>query len=116
MSHSDTDRPGKQGLLKTFFSAVLALVCPVAISRSNAGRVPDMPSPEGLVLVRSADSAPEADLLRQVLVEAGFHPEYVPTALRGSAASGGYDSPYIYVPEAEAREARRFLVEYLRED
>ena len=45
-------------------------------------------------------------MLRQVLIEAGFHVEYVP-------GFKSYESRTIYVPEAEFTAAAEFLGQYL---
>lgn len=91
---------GSPGFWKTLLYIVAGLVCPAVVSTAGNGIRPHLPPPDGLVLVHDAPS-PEADLTRQVLVEAGFHPEYVPSGKRSC-----------FVPEAEAREAQAFLSEY----
>lgn len=48
-------------------------------------------------------------MLRDLLGQAGFHPEYVPAAHHHDAIGG---SDEIYVPAGELEEARAFLAAY----
>lgn len=66
--------------------------------------------PSGLVRVHLAATHAETELLEQVLAEAGFHPEFVPSPM--GPYSSGFVRP-ICVPESEAAEAEAFLREYL---
>lgn len=68
-------------------------------------------TPMGLELLYTADSIPEADMLRQVLIEAGFHVEYVPASAMGVFGVSG--SPTLYVPDSELAAAAEFLRDYL---
>ena len=53
---------------------------------------PPLPIPDGMRLIHCATTDAEGDLLRQVLAEAGFHPEYVPTHAGGLTGIFGYAS------------------------
>ena len=65
--------------------------------------------PDGLKMLYSAVSAAEADLLRQILAEAEFHPQFVPST---GTALGITGNPCIYVPTGEYSEASAFLNDY----
>lgn len=67
--------------------------------------------PTGLKPLYTANSSPEAEMLRQVLIDASFHVEYVPTPATGVFGVTG--SSTIYVPEDELGAATEFLGEYL---
>ena len=64
-------------------------------------------APEGLALVCSARTAPEGDLIRQILRDAGFHVEYVPPMTTGLFGTSG--SVHVYVHAREQEEACEFL-------
>ncbi len=77
----------------------------------NASQVPFIePDPDGLKLLFTAASSPEAELLRQVLIEAGFHIEFVPSTVTGVFGLTG--NTCIYVPAGEYAEAQAFLRDY----
>lgn len=66
-------------------------------------------SPQGLRELFLATSPAEAELLRSVLIEAGFHPEYVPSDM---SAIGPHDNSQIYIEVAEYDQALAYLHEY----
>jgi len=66
-------------------------------------------APDGLALIFSAPPRPEADWVRQVLAEGGFHPEYVPSISTGVFGTTG--SVHIFVPAEEKARALAFLEE-----
>lgn len=68
-------------------------------------------APRGLVLLHVTATTAEADMLRQVLTEAGFHMEYVAGAATGIFGTTGNNS--IYVQSAEFDQADAFLKEFL---
>lgn len=70
------------------------------------------PAPEGLKLLHVADSVPEAEMLSQALIEAGFHVEYVPGGT-GGGVFGIAGNNAIYISEAEYDPAAEFLKDYL---
>jgi hypothetical protein len=70
----------------------------------------DEATPDGLSLLHHAINNSEAEMIRQVLVEVGFHPEYVATAATGVLGTSG--STAIYVPTLELKDASAFLGEY----
>jgi hypothetical protein len=80
---------------------------------SNPSMVPFIePDPDGLKLLFTATSAAEADLLRQVLVEAEFDVEYVSSTMTGIFGTSG--NPCIYVRTGEYGEALAFLRDYFQ--
>ena len=97
----------KHGLAKQKpgFTAAAESILP---DPDNTGPV-DEPNPDGLILLYHASSAAEADLLSQILVEAGYHPEYVPSPLTMVAITGNAS---IYIAPGEYTEALDFLREY----
>lgn len=68
-------------------------------------------APEGLALIYTAANTVEAEMLRQILNEAGFHAEFVPSSFMGIFGAGGNSDIYVAADEAEA--AGKFLKEYL---
>ncbi len=66
-------------------------------------------APEGLALVYTASNSSEADWVRQVLRDAGFHVEFVPSATTGAFGMSG--SVHVYVHTEEVKEALEFLRE-----
>ncbi|PKO16055.1 hypothetical protein CVU37_11925 [candidate division BRC1 bacterium HGW-BRC1-1] len=64
-------------------------------------------APSGLALVYSAPTPPEANLTCQILRDAGFHVEFVPSATTGVFGTTG--SVHVYVHESEQEEACEFL-------
>lgn len=108
----------KKGLFRTLekflpiqkaFAWVFGWICMLP---SNNNRVPFLnTSPQGLRLIHAADHPAEADLLRQVLAEAGFHVEYVPSI--GTGVFGTQGNRNVYVHESQADEAAAFLAEYM---
>ena len=64
-------------------------------------------APEGLALVYSAASPPEADWVRQVLLSAEFHVEYVAASTTGVFGTSG--NVHVYVHAGQEKEAREFL-------
>lgn len=71
-------------------------------------------APSGLQFIHASDTAAEGELLRQVLVNEGFHVEYVPAGRTG--AWGAMGDTRIFVPEEEAERAREFVRDYLNAD
>jgi hypothetical protein len=67
--------------------------------------------PMDLKALYTAGSSPEAEMLRQVLIDAGFHVEYVPSPATGVFGVTGNST--IYVPAGEFDAATQFLGEYL---
>ena len=66
--------------------------------------------PPELKLLYTASSAAEAEMLSQVLIENGFHIEFVPTEAAGIFGITG--NPSIYVQEGEYEQAIQFIGEY----
>ena len=64
-------------------------------------------APKGLVLLHSAQNPSEADLIRQILQDAGFHVEYVPATTTGVFGTSG--SVHVYVHTSEREDAHEFL-------
>lgn len=75
------------------------------------GNVFDETAPQGLKLLYTSSTAAEADMLRQVLEEVGFHPEHVPSA--NAAVFGMVGNNSVFVPLEEFEQAEAFLKEYL---
>lgn len=73
--------------------------------------LPLSPTPEGLALAYTAEDYSQAALLRQLLEQEGFHPEWVSSFTTG--AFGINDSPNVYVHAEECEPARAFIEEYL---
>lgn len=81
-------------------------------SPTNPQAVPFLTTtPKGLVLVHSAPSTAEADLIRQYLENAGFHVEYVPPVTTGAFGTTGSVHVYVHVDQEE--DAREFLRQLL---
>lgn len=79
---------------------------------TNPNQVPFIePAPDGLKLLYAAPTVPEAELLRQILTEAGFAVEFVPSTEMGVFGISG--NPCIYVRDTDYAEAHAFLMEYL---
>lgn len=68
-------------------------------------------TPGGLSFLYTAGSVPEAEMLTQVLLEAGFHIEYVSPVTVGIFGITGNN--VIYVAENEHSQAAEFLRDYL---
>lgn len=68
-------------------------------------------APDGLRILHVATSIPEAEMLRQVLSEAGFEIEYVPATSTGVFGTTGNN--VIYISEEKYPEAAQFLADYL---
>ncbi len=68
-------------------------------------------APEGMQLLYAAGTSSEAEVLRQVLAEAGYYMEYVPGDNTGVLGTTGNRS--IYVRTEEFDSAKAFLDEYL---
>ena len=68
-------------------------------------------APRGLVMLHSTQTVAEAELLRQVLHQAGFPTQHVPSA--GAGVFGTTGNNTIYISEELLPEARAFLEEYL---
>jgi len=62
--------------------------------------------PEGLAHVCSATNPAEADFIRQMLQNAGFHVEHVPAVTTVFGTSG---NAHVFVHAGEEKEAREFL-------
>jgi hypothetical protein len=75
---------------------------------TNPSAVPfSTTAPEGLALVCSASTPAEADLIREVLRNAGFPVEYVPAVTTGAFGTTG--NVHIYVQAGQEQGAREFL-------
>ena len=80
---------------------------------TNPFKVPFINStPEGMAHVHTAPTPSEADLIRQMLRDAGFHVEYVPPVT--TAVFGTSGSNHVFVRADQEKEAREFL-NYLQE-
>lgn len=75
------------------------------------GKLQSEAQPEGLRVLHVATSIAEADMLRQVLAEAGFNIEFVPATSTGVFGTTG--NSVIYIAEADYAAASEFLKEYL---
>jgi len=64
-------------------------------------------TPDGLAHVCSASNPAEAELMRQTLIDAGYHAEYVPSVTTGAFGTSG--SAHMYVQASEKDEVREFL-------
>ncbi|MGI8905395.1 MAG: hypothetical protein ACR2IE_02765 [Candidatus Sumerlaeaceae bacterium] len=71
----------------------------------------DDTAPSGLKLLHVAPTTAEADLMRQVLAEAGFEIQYVAASSTGVFGTSGNRS--IHVREDQFEDANQFLTEYL---
>lgn len=69
------------------------------------------PVPQGLELLHTTPTVAEAEMLGQVLTQAGFDIGYVPSASTGIFGTMGNNC--IYVPAEQHAEAAAFLREYL---
>lgn len=79
---------------------------------SDPLRVPFLEyDPDGLKLLYTALSVAEAEMLSQMLIEAGFHIEFVPSTMTGVFGMTG--NHLIYVHANELEKATGFLEEYL---
>lgn len=108
MAEPEHDESDKPLTLRTLLSRIPYLLFAVP---TNPHEVPLANAmPEGLALVHMAATTAEADLLRQVLADAGFHPEFVPSHSTGVFGTSG--SPYVCVRKDEAGEVREFLSHY----
>lgn len=87
------------------------LLCGAAGQPTNTGRVMVDLAPQGLKLLHTANTVPEAEWLTQVLRDAGFAMEHVPTASTGIFGTSGNSS--LYVRPDEHDEAAEFLHNYL---
>ena len=63
--------------------------------------------PEGLAIAYTAANSAEADMVRQMLQDAGFHVEYVASYRSGVWIAGS--SVHVYIHADEVEEARLFL-------
>ena len=111
MTQEDTHDASLRPSWKKLFSTVpfFILGTPTNPNRVLVGYT----EPEGLTLVHCAATTAEADLLRQILEDAGFRPEYVSSVGPGGFGTSG--SPYVCVPAEEGEEARRFIAAYYAE-
>jgi hypothetical protein len=110
-SDSPTSDPPKNGQALQSLRALTASSATVlGVSFDPLGLFKDA-VPEGLKVLHVAPSQPEADLVRQVLIESGFHVEYVSST--GGGAFGVMGSNVVYVQEADYDAALAFLQEYL---
>lgn len=91
------------GYLKTLFFAS-------AVVPTNTGRVIVEEGAAGLKLLHTANTAAEAEMLRQLLADAGFYVEYVPSASTGMFGTSG--SSTIYVRPLEYDDANLFLNQF----
>lgn len=82
-------------------------------SPTDAGAIPPIrTAPSGLRLVYSAPTASEAEWLRQMLLQSGFHVEFVPSITSGIFGTTG--SVDVYVEAEQAEDAIEFLGELAR--
>ncbi|MEN6626608.1 MAG: hypothetical protein ABFD69_10305 [Candidatus Sumerlaeia bacterium] len=68
-------------------------------------------TPEGLERIHTAMNSIEAEMLRQVLTDAGFSVEFVPSASTSVFGTSGSSEIFVAAPEAQA--AAAYLNEYL---
>lgn len=92
-------------------SLLKVLIFGAVATPTNPGRVMVDLSPQGLKLVHTAGTVSEAGWLTQVLRDAGFTMQYVPSASTGIFGTSGNSS--IYVIPDEYDEALEFLNQYL---
>jgi hypothetical protein len=71
-------------------------------------------APRGLKLLHVTSTVAEADLLRQVMTDAGFRMEYVASEATGVFGTSGNSS--IYIPEDQYDAANEFLQKYLNSE
>lgn len=71
-------------------------------------------APEGLAFVCAASTAAEADLIRQMLRDAGFAVEHVAASATGVFGTTG--NANVYVHTDEEKEAREFLSQLLEKN
>jgi hypothetical protein len=90
---------------------VKVAACGAAWAPTSPGRVIVQEKAQGLRLLCTVDTAAEAGWLQQVLVEAGFHQEYIPSTTAGLFGVAGNTS--IYVKPEEFDDAAEFLHAYL---
>ncbi len=95
------------GYLKT-------LVFAAAVVPTNTGRVIVEDDAASLRLLHTANTTAEADMLRQLLIDAGFHIEYVPSASTGIFGTSGSSS--IYIQPDQFEDADAFLKQYYSSD
>ncbi len=92
-------------------SYLKTLIFAATVTPTNAYRVFGEEKAAGMKLLHTAGTPAEADLLRQVLVDAGFYMEHVPSASTG--VFGTFGNSNIYVKTEEYADAEEFLREYL---
>lgn len=97
-------RGGLHSLQAVLFASTLTPTNPTNVAVGG-------PAPEGLELLHTAGTAAEAEMLSEVLAEAGFHMEHVASPGMGIFGSVGNSS--VYVRSEEFHEAAAFLKEYL---
>src|SRR5687768_4838779 len=91
----------ERGMLSKMSAAASLLMFNIP---QNPAKVPFITSnPDGMMLLYTASTVPEAEMLRQMLADAGFHPEFVPSIMMGVFGIGG--NPQIYVPADEIKDA-----------
>lgn len=105
--------PNNNSTPRGFLSKLFSMFsCAINAQPANPNKTPLFtPSPDGLQQVWMAANVAEADLLRNLLIENGFHPEHVPSGTMG--VFGANLIPSVHVPTAEAEEAREFIHDYL---
>ena len=109
----ETPKPSFRKRLKNwvFGAGCTGTVLMNAALPSQPMRLPLLtPAPKGLALAYTADDYLQADLLRQLLEQQGFHPEWVPPFTTGAFAIN--HSPHIFVPQDEVQPAREFIAAY----
>ena len=101
-------KSGKHSILEKLFA-------PFAFLTGNPTKPSAVPflatAPKGLALVFSASIPAEADWIRQVLRNAGFHVEYVPPVTTGVFGTSG--SAHVYVRADQNQDAREFISQFL---
>ncbi len=98
--------------LKTFGDYLKLTMFAFFTQPTNPARIGQgVPSPEGLRLVHCAATVAEAEMLRQLLSEEGFHVEHVPSTSTGVFGTTGNSS--VYVRDDQFESAQTFLEEYL---
>jgi hypothetical protein len=108
-----------QGLLnrlREIFSrrrAVTAAAFASTVTPTDVQKVPFLDTPpDGLGLVHVASTTAEAEMLGNVLTDAGFHVEFVPSIAMGVFGMAGNNR--VYVRREEREECIAFIDEYLR--
>lgn len=104
----------KKTNLRRVVEKIFALFALLMVEPTNPFAVPfSNAAPEGLEIVYIARTPSEAELVRQILIKAGFHMEYVPPPLTGALGTSG--SVCVYVHAGKKESAQEFLSQLQRE-